>query len=543
MPDILNIGTSALTALQRAISTTGHNIANVNTEGYSRQEVSFVTRTPEYSGAGAIGTGTTIGSIDRAYNSFLTADVQNRQSSATFYERFSQTASRVDELLADPSTGISPALDDFFASIQAVSTSPTTLPERQVMLSEAETLVQRFDYLDSRLGEFVEESNARIGGAVADINRLGTTVAQLNRDIAEITARSGGNTPNDLLDLRDQAVDELSRLVKTSTQTQEDGSLNIFIGRGQPLVVGTRSEQLTASVDPLNTDQLNVFMSSGNNLSGDVTDFLTGGELGAALAAADGVIGSIRQDLGYLATAISRSFNEAQLAGEDLNGNPGAQMFADLQPITTASASNTGTAAITAAIPDLAAITGDSYLVKYEPSGLTVTNTSTGDITSVTGPSFVVEGVEFTVTGTGDQGDSFLIEPTAQGARRMTLLLDEPEQVAAALPGGGVGDNRNVLAMLDIQDATSLKGGATIYDFYASAVTDVAVATRRSSSIAATEQSLLRSAQERKGSLVGVNLEEEAANLIRYQQAYQAAAQVIATANLTFDELIAATRR
>lgn len=545
MADILSIGTSALTSLQRAISTTGHNIANVNTDGYSKQSVNFVANQPEYTGVGALGTGVSVGSVSRSYDQFLTADVQNKTASSHYFSNLAQTAGRVDELLADPATSVASAMDTFFASMEAVANSPTSLPERQVMLAEAETLAQRFQYLDARLDDFAAELNSRIEVSTSEINQLSQTIADLNDEIAGVSARSG-LVPNDLLDQRDLAVTELSALVKTTTQTQDDGALNVFIGRGQPLVIGSRAEQMTAIEDPLNDNTLQIVLTSGGNAASDVTNFMTGGKLGAALDASDNVIESTRRDLGLLAVGVAETFNAQHALGDDLNGVPGGTFFVPMAPTVTGDDNNGAASVVSAQIVDVAQLTGDSYQLDYAGGAATLRNLTTGLSQPITGTSLTIDGVQidFTAAGAASDGDSFLIEPTAQGARLIRVAIDDPAAIAAAASGANVGDNSNLLALIDLREANTLKAGnASYYDVYNGVVTDVAVQTRRANSSATTESALLSSAQERQSSLQGVNLEEEAANLIRYQQAYQAAAQIIATANEAFDTLLRATSR
>ena len=198
----INIGGTGLRVASTGLNVTSHNVANVNTEGYSKQSVIFGARPPQDIGVGYLGSGTQIESIDRAFNQFLTSDVQTLTASNSFFQLYSTTAGRLDELLADPSTSLSEAMDQFFAAAEAVSNSPTSLPERQVMLSEAETLVQRFQYVVGRVDDVATELNSRIETSVAEINQLSENIAVLNREIANATARGTG-VPNDLLDQRD----------------------------------------------------------------------------------------------------------------------------------------------------------------------------------------------------------------------------------------------------------------------------------------------------------------------------------------------------
>ena len=199
MANILNVGTSALLSLQQAITTTGHNIANVNTEGYSRQRVNFDTLTPQLSGGSYIGSGVATDSIERIYDQFLVSDVRTRTTSQNGFQTFSELASRLDGLLADPDVGLAPTLESFFGALQDVSNNPGSLPERQVLLGEAEVLADRFHYLDSNLRNLDDELNARIETSVSDINSLARDIAELNEQVVSAIGGAGGALPNDLL--------------------------------------------------------------------------------------------------------------------------------------------------------------------------------------------------------------------------------------------------------------------------------------------------------------------------------------------------------
>ena len=556
MSDSLSIGTSALSALQRAISTTGHNIANVNTEGYSKQSVIFGARPPQDIGVGYLGSGTQIESIDRAFNQFLTADVQTRTASNSFFQLYSTTAGRLDELLADPSTSLSEAMDQFFAAAEAVSNSPTSLPERQVMLSEAETLVQRFQYVVGRVDDVATELNSRIETSVAEINQLSENIAVLNREIANATARGTG-VPNDLLDQRDLLVTRLSGLVKTSTQPQEDGALNVFIGRGQPLIIGASAETLGTETDPQLSGTLRVTLTAGPSISADVSNFLTGGELGAALTAADELIEPTRRELNLLAAGFAETFNAVQEGGDDLTGTDGMPMFTPVEDIVRTASDvndntpNSGNATVSFTVTDVTQLTGDSYELEYTAGGVTLKNLTTNTVTTLTSNPQTVDGFEINysalVPGAGagaNEGDAFIIDPVFQAARLIEVEIDDPALIAAAADGQAAGNNQNMLAMIELRDQSLLKGGTTSFtDMYSSLVTDVAVRTQRAKSSAETEETLLSSAIERQSSLQGVSLDEEAANLIRFQQAYQAAAQIVAVSGEVFETLIAATSR
>jgi len=556
MANTLGIGTTALSALQRAISTTGQNIANVNTEGYSRQSVSLSARPAQDIGAGYLGSGVQVTSIDRAYNQFLANDVQQRTASSGYYSLYANAAERVDSMLGDPSTSIAQAMDSFFASAEAVANSPTSLPERQVMLSNAETLVQRFDYIVSRIDDVTKEMNSQINSAVSEINQLAGGIATLNNEIAKV---SGGSTglPNDLLDQRDALLVQLSSLVDTKTLAQDDGSLNVFIGRGQPLVTGSVAETLATQTDPELGSTSLVTLSAFVAGSSDVSDFLTGGKLGAALTVTDEVVNPTRRELNLLAVGFAETVNAIQEAGDDLQGVDGVALFTETEGVVKTAASvddstaNSGNATVTFTVTDAKLLTGDSYRVDYTATGVNLRNLTTDAVTTLTANPQTVDGVRVTYTAqaaTGaagaNQGDAFIVDPLFQASSLFAVKIDDPAKIAAASNRGAAGDNTNMLAMIELRDQSLLKGSTATYgDVYNNLLSDVAVRTQRAQSSAETETALLGSALDRQSSLQGVNLDEEAANLVRYQQAYQAAAQIVAVANEVFDTLLRATSR
>ena len=544
MASIYDVGSSALTSMQRAIATTGHNIANVNTEGYSRQEVLLGTRTPEKVGQVEIGTGVEVSNIRRAHDHFLMTDVQSRSSSNGYFQLYAKTAQNVDGLLADPSTGIAPAIDKFFAAMEAVAANPSSAPERQVLLSEAEMLTQRFNYVDTRLSEFAGELNTRMANMTDNINALAIDIAQLNESIVSLSSSSRG-TPNDLLDRRDQAITDLSKLIGVQTATQEDGSINVLIGKGQRLVIGNNAEQLRM-VLPAQDGPSQLFLSVPSGAESEVTSKLTGGELGGVLDAGTKLINKARREVGLLAIGITETFNRQHSQGSDLNGDQGEAFFLNLGATVTGSRDNSGLLTVTANITQEQNLTGDGYSIRYEDAGIRLTNLSSGESQIIDAGVLELPGLSVTIPEKveGVDGDIFFIEPTLGAALSMGVALSDPSKIAAANFGSAVGDNRNILSLIELRDAKTLKAGTQGYtSLYGSTLSGIAVETRSAISNAETELSLLRSAEDRLEGIRGVNLDEEATNLIRYQQAYQAAAQVITVANEIFDTLLMASRR
>ena len=211
-------------------------------------------------------------------------DVQTRSSSNGYFQLYAKTAQNVDGLLADPSTGIAPAINQFFVAMEAVASNPSSIPEREVLLSQAEMLTQRFNYVDTRLSEFAEELNTRMANMTDNINALAIDIAQLNESIASFKSGSRG-MPNDLLDRRDQAITDLSNLIGVQTATQEDGSINVLIGKGQRLVIGNNAEQLRMVLPATQDGPSQLYLSVPSGAESEVTSKLVGGELGGVLDA------------------------------------------------------------------------------------------------------------------------------------------------------------------------------------------------------------------------------------------------------------------
>ena len=545
MAGIFDVGASALSSLQRAIATTGHNIANANTDGYSRQNITFVTQESEFVGGQAFGTGVKVGDVSRAYDQFLTDELRDRTTARSYHDFYFNTSQRVDALFADASTGLSVAMDNFFVAVDAVATSPSSLPERQVLISEAEMLSGRFNYMDKRLESIYTETTARISSKADDINQYAQELATLNELIKRFASESSA-TPNDLLDKRDLTLLELSQLVNVNSQEQADGSVNVYVGDGVRLVVGAFAESVRVSGERTGDGRPSVFITTPGGAEDNVTKNMSGGELGAALEVSSNVVFRARRELGLLAIGLASIVNTQHAQGDDLSGEPGGAFFGDFGTPIIGTGQNSGLSEVSYVIDEPLELTGDAYEIRYGVAGPVLTNTTTGASQAVTGDSISIDGFTITLSefAAGMEGDEFRIAPTADAAGLMSVAIRAPEDVAAAARGGSVGDNRNMLALFDMRDAGSfVNSNRSVDDIYRDTLSHVAVETRTSKSSAALEETLLRAATDRRDSIQGVNLEEEAADLVRYQQAYQAAAQVIAAANQVFDTLLRATER
>jgi flagellar hook-associated protein 1 FlgK len=630
MADLLSTGVSGLLAFQRALDTTSHNISNVSTDGYSRQRVEIGTRPAQAYGNGYVGQGANVNTTRRVYDDYIAAQSRSSSSNLEHLDVYASNAERLNNMFGDSANGLSPTLQKFVNAFQSVANSPTSVPARQVLLSEANTLQQRLKFFDSRLDEIGNEINSRIKGEVGEVNTLAQGIARLNNEITAGYARTGGQPPNDLLDQRDQLIDQLSQKISVNVVKQDGGTVNVFVGSGQPLVLGANVNQLATIQDPYDSTQLTVALQTPGS-SVDISRNVTGGALGGLLAFRSEQLDPAHNALGRMAVALSDVVNAQHKEGMDLTGALGGDFFAvgDAEVLDNSLNSGTGTVAATRA--DVGALTGRDYILEMTGSGWQLRDSLNGTSVLMTGTGtaadpFVADGLEIEVGGAADVGDTFLIRPTRGAIANMSVLVTDPAKIAAAAPirsaaasgnsgsgtisagevldstnaqlrspvtiqfltantysingagsfaysGGGnidvngwrvqisgspavgdtftvsdntsgTGDNRNALLLSDALKAPVLNGattslGSAVGEF----VGGIGVATRQAQINRDAQNVVYEESLSAKESVSGVNLDEEAANLLKYQQAYQAAAQVIRVADTMFQTLLAATER
>jgi len=553
---LLGIATSGLIAAQRGLTTTGHNIANVNTAGYSRQRTEQFERLPSFTGAGFIGNGVDVTAISRSYDSFLNAQLRSSLSTYGELDTYHQMAAQVDNFIASPDASLSPSLQSFFNSVQDVVDDPTSIAARRVMLTEGETLAQRFNVLNDRMDDLRSQLNQSLGTQIDEINSLAAGIASLNERIVAAYGQAG-KPPNDLLDQRDQLTEQLAQKVSTNVFEQSDHSLSVFIGSGQALVMGSTASQLSLQNSAYDPNQKDIAISAGGSTPVVVTSALGGGEIGGLLRFGSEVLDPAQNALGRIAAGLAATFNAQHSAGSDLNGTAGTNFFSDVTNPAIGQYSwfnkttNTGTATLSVAFGNSALngpddLTASDYRLDYDGATYTLTRLSDNTpFTNATG-TFAVDGLNIGIGGgAAAAGDSFLIRPFRRMAGDLDASLIDPRKIAAAgSPFTGPGDNTNARALAQLQTTPSLMGGkATYQDAYSEIVGDVGTLTRAAEVDSTAQKQLLDHGKEARDAVSGVNLDEEAANLLRYQQAYQAAAQLVPTLNDMFDALIGAMRR
>jgi flagellar hook-associated protein 1 FlgK len=355
MSGLLATSLSGLMAAQRSMEAVQHNIANVNTEGYSRQSVQLATNVAQRTNAGFIGQGVNVVNVTRSYDQFITKQLSTSLSSFNDVDHFHQLAANVDNIMADPSTGIAPVMKRFFNAVQEVANNPTSVPSRQVLLSEANVLTQGFNTMSSKFEEIRTLNNNDMGTMVDNINTLAKSIADLNVQISSELARSGGLIkPNDLLDKQDALLSKLAEIVNVTVIHQKDGTSSVFIGSGQGLILQGGAAEFTTLPSALDPTKLNIGIKETNGTM-DITSQITGGTLAGSLRFRDEVLDPAQQKLGRVAAGLAMDVNALHKQGFDLNGVAGTDLFSfsGTQIPVTQSSSNVGNALVTVNYQDV----------------------------------------------------------------------------------------------------------------------------------------------------------------------------------------------
>ena len=438
--DILGVGVSGTLAAQRALSTAGHNIANATTEGFSRQRVDLVSRKPQLAGNGAIGTGVQVDNVRRVYDGFVVNELRDTTASSNAFSTYHEYTSQVDNMLADPEAGLSPSLQSFFASVNGVADDPSSTSARQVMLSEANSLSDRFAYINGRFESLRNNVTKDMRQITVEINDLAKAIASINHTIIQ-AQEIGGKSPNDLLDQRDRLVQKLSEKTAVRASEQDDGRLNIFIGNGQTLVVGDEYSQLevrSGGFDPSQVDV--VFKGAGGDSV--VTRFIEGGQLGGLLEFRNGVLDTAQNELGLISIGVAKTFNEQHRLGMDLKSQMGGNFFAEADksaPIVLPSTKNNGDMEFLAKITDTDKLSTSDYQLIYRQGTYTLLRVQDdvviGHYTSFP-QNFESEGFAIeSLRGSNIQdGDVFEIRPTRNGAKDFDVEINNVIKIAAASP-------------------------------------------------------------------------------------------------------------
>ncbi|MGE5467352.1 MAG: flagellar hook-associated protein FlgK [Ignavibacteria bacterium] len=746
---IVNNGLSGLLAAQAGILTTSHNISNASTPGYSRQQIVQTTNQPMKTGAGWFGQGTSVETVQRVYSQYLTGSVMAAQTQVGEMDAYLAQVQQIDNMLADASAGLSPALSDFYKGVQDVAANPSSIPARQSLLASAQSLAARFQSINQSLDEQRSGVNDQITSEVTLINSYTAQIAQVNQQIILAQSANSNQQPNDLLDQRDELLQKLNKEVRVTTAMQTDGTVSVFIGNGQPVVMNNSAYTLVAQPSTSDPQQTVVAIKAINGNTIELQQsLLSGGTLGGLVSFVNESLNSAQNQLGRIALDLSQQFNQQHQMGQDLNGAMGGALFSfptnsangmysymnlyanknntgsatlsaqilqsdyrvvfngaafDVyrlngngtlapqvvppaapiasfapggsvnvdgvtisgtaaaglaagdaftvkpgDPIATRivadSTNGAGVGALSATQAGLGALTGDDYRIDYTGTGATgyvVTRLSDNAVltpTVNTDPANTIsfEGVTVQLGGTPNVGDSFILQPTRNVGRDITVNISDPRLIAAGDPfrtkadstntgtakidsgsmvavdptaiplsgtvtltyasatntwaltgpapwngltipstafnpgqqnvidlngvrftlsgtpqngdkvylepnSNGISDNRNAQALGALQTRRMMEGNSATYEeAYSQIVSQIGNKTREVTVTGQAQQALANQANDAVQQLSGVNLDEEAANLIRFQQAYQASAKMIDVGSKLFDTFLSA---
>lgn len=648
-------GVSGLLASQQQLATTGHNIANVNTDGYTRQRAEQNSAQGLYSGGSFIGGGTYVQDITRLYDKFSYKEQLLNTSNLGNADSLNGRLNQLNEIMSFSGEAITNSVNQFYQSVNGVADDPSDLGLRSIVLNQAEILSSDFRSLNQNFDELEKSVNGGIEQVALKISDISLELAKINETILQAKDLTQAGQPNDLLDKRDQLITELGQYTKVNTVEDNNGVMTVMIGQGTTLVAGITP--LTVRVESGDPDPLKTQLRLvGPNSTVAIEGNKLGGSLAASFEYRDEDLAQVRNEINRLAMAISETLNKSQSDGLDLNGQQGANLFSDIntkalqQSRVLSPSNNSGDLQAQVNITDVSLLPADEFEVRYNGAIYTITNTTTGQSENLgaagTGTHTTSFGFEFIETsGTPANDDSYIIRPTENSAASMQVTLTDSAGIAASSaveitpsdhnvsaggiaivdmfdpviaqaampmridvlespsgtfnytitdntnttsapiaytppsqvislpplpstaafqveisgePSGsgpnapeqffigdafGLGNSHNAVSMAKTQELGVANGGKETFSQSLAVSTSVVGSKASSATLnAETAQALFTQAFNRNQETSGVNLDEEAANLLKFQQAYQASSQIISVANTIFDTILAAVR-
>jgi len=646
---LMSLGVRAMFANYAGLQTAGHNIANASVDGYSRQQVELQTAIGQFSGAGYIGKGVDVASVTRLYDQFLSREAMTSRSQAQFDATRLDRLQQLEAVFAGGDDGIGQATGALLNAMVDLASKPQDMAARSVVLGRAAELASRFSTAASQLDSIQQGVTQDLSASVAHVNDVAQQLASVNDRIA--ASRGSGQPPNDLLDLRDRLLTDLSGYVQVSTITADDGTLGVFIGGGQRLVLGGQAAQLAVSPDPYDASRMAVSIVDTGGPRPLSSSLLGAGSIGGLLRFQNDDMVSARTLLGQLGAAVAGTVNAQQALGLDLRVPPGtgAPMFTIGSPQAQPAATNARISAggpfvsnVTLSVADPTQLQASEYELVNNGSAWQLTRLSDGSVQTVVDGS-VVDGFQIHLgTPLPAATDRYLLQPVTYAANSMARALDDPRGIAAASPvtatagtantgtgaiasltvvspsvdptqtatitftsgtgaynwqlrdgttnallSSGTGtwsagqpialngfelelsgvpasgdtfsvaqtaypstNNGNALAMVALRDSVlvgrvpngsgGLAGGSSFTDAWAQAMADIGVRTQGAQTASQISTQVADTAKQTLSNRTGVNLDEEAARLMQFQQGYQAAAKVLQVAQTLFDTLLQA---
>lgn len=653
--NLYQTGVSGLLAAQQQLATTGNNIANVNTEGYTRQRTEQNATLGHQIGGNYIGTGTYIEDITRIYDQFTYKEQLINKSNLGNADSLHSSLTQLNDIMASSGQAVLSSIDNFYQAMNGIADNPSDLGLRSIALSQADLLSNDFNSLNASFDQLENSVNGEIEQITLSISEISLEIAKINEQILQSGDLTLKGQPNELLDTRDQLISELGQYTSVSTVTDQNNVMTVMIGSGTTLVVGITPltvEVLAGDPDPLQTELRLV----GANSTVALNSSTIGGALGASFEYRDEHLKELRSEINRLAMGISETLNQSQADGLDLNAIQGTDIFTDINSLALQEGrvlSHSGNAAGQTPrlrITDVSLVTTDELQVEYDAgtNNYVMTNMSNGDVTILgspgTGPWDTGFGSEWGNGGiTPNDGDTYTIRQTENSASLIRMELQDGSGIAASTaiditpsdnnisagsitinemydpvsaraampmtvdvlenpvgtftynvtdsagtvsgpfaytppsqtidlpplpatplfsvdiegtPSGatpnapekfvindafGIGNGNNAVAMALTQEKGVLNNGReTFNQSLAISTSDIGSKASSAELVANTAQAMYTQSYNRNQAISGVNLDEEAANMLKFQQAYQASSRIISIANTLFDTLLAA---
>jgi flagellar hook-associated protein 1 len=541
---VLNTGKVGLLSQQFAIEVTGQNIANVQTEGYSRQEIVLEANNPRSFGFGQIGTGVRVSGIERAHDEFLAGQITDEKINGGLFDLKKDVFDQM-EILFDRTFGgsLNDNFNEFFGSLQDLANNPGGLAERADVLGKAETILEEFKRIGDGLFDERVNIDQTIISEVSEINGLITKIAELNQNIHANETVEGFNA-NDLRDRRDRLVNQLAEKIDINVTTEADGQIDITTGNGQPLVLKYQALSVTTTLNGNNNGFRNINVIGITGTATNITNSLLGGKLKGLVDMRDTELDSTLDKLDRLAAGFIQEVNRVHKDGVGNDGSSGLDFFTSLTPTSIVNTSNTGSASVSISNVSPTTASVDKFQIQFTGSNaFTLNNLTTGlasgTFTFANGTAVTLaDGLSVTFSGAAASGDTIDFS-ISEGASRTAAVSSTVKNNLQKIAAGKTlsGDGKNALELSNLQNrlsfnGTSLQSGSGSYtfsDFYNSIVTAVAVESSSARLSANQQDGIQLQLNVRRESNSGVSIDEEMINLIKFQQAFNAAARIITT--------------
>lgn len=622
--DLLSLGSQAVLTAQRQLNTTGHNIANVNTKGFSRQRVEQGTNDTAFWAGNQYGAGVHVASVQRNYDKFAINDLNITTSALSHASTRNSQLTLLDDTMSHSAKQIPHNMNEFYGALKGLSDSPSDMGARQVVLDKSHLVASSLNQLNNLLQTQEIDTSSEIDASLNRVNSIGRELIDIQKGILKSQSQD-----NDLLDRQDRLINELSEFTQVSVNRREDGLINVIIGSGHTLVSGMSASELRTVPGVPDQQKRRLAMVEGKTLK-PIGHADIRGKLGALFEYRDNTLGSMRDELGALTVGFAVSLNELQSQGMDLNGKVGENIFLDFNSDTLAQdrvvAGTDSTAQLKVYIDDLSKLKMGDYQLKYDGSQYTMVSPDkkmTAVSPSGVPPSISFDGLKIQIDVGLSAGERVIIRPVRQAAGQIKVTMDDSTKIAAQsfissnsiLTGNGSlkileegtqkefkimispdgsqfavlsmkgeillapqayppassvnvsgtvfelgpgaapqdvfavslipadGDNSNVIFMQKLQTEKIMNDGrSSIIDVYEGLNTNIGVQKASFSQLEEVTRVEHNAAQGRVASISGVNLDEEAANMMKFQQAYMASSRIMTSANETFETLLNATR-